>query len=142
MFFITKQKFEDTVKTAVKSSIDAAFESSDNDKVKVVVYQEQIEKLKTEKQKVTNELADLQLNKKHELRDIEHMVKLREEKQAIELERKTVALQKEFQEREMKLQTEGHSKIMAMLETGKKDLQDIYGKIIDRLPNVNVEMKR
>jgi hypothetical protein len=51
-------------------------------------------------------------------------------------------MQKEFQTKEMTLQTEGHAKIMAMLEKGREELSGVYKQIIERLPNVNMEIKR
>ena len=138
MFFISKKQFVETVKDAVNQ----ALETSEHDKAKALALQEKISSLTKEKQTVTDELEGLKLQKKHEIRDIEHMVKMREEKQGIELEKKTVELQKKFQEKEMELQTKGHDKIMSMLEKGKDELKDVYKQIIERLPNVNMEIKR
>jgi DNA repair exonuclease SbcCD nuclease subunit len=138
MFFISKSQFQ----AIIEKAVNKALEDSESDKKKALALREQIANLTKEKQTATDELEALKLQKKHELRDIEHMVKLREEKQAVELERKTVAMQKEFQTKEMTLQTEGHAKIMAMLEKGREELSGVYKQIIERLPNVNMEIKR
>lgn len=97
-------------------------------------------KLKEEIYKLKDELEELKITKKIELRDIEHMVKVKEEKQTIELERKTIELERKYQEKEMELLRKGHEKVMELLESGKKDLQEIYGKIIERLPNVTMKI--
>lgn len=126
----------------VEEAIDKAISTSQDDKTKILSLQKQIENLKTEKLKVKEELDDLQLKKKIDKRDIEHMVKIKEEKNEIEFEKKTVELQKEFSEKEMTILKDTHEKSMNLLEQGKKDLSDIYGKIIERLPNVNMEINR
>jgi len=127
---------------AVNEAIDKAISTSKEDKTKILSLQNQIEMLKKEKIKVKDELDELQLQKKIDKRDIEHMVKIKEEKNEIEFEKKTVELQKQFSEKEMTILKDTHEKSMALLEQGKKDLSDIYGKIIERLPNVNMEINR
>lgn len=98
--------------------------------------------LKLEITKLKEELENLKLQKKMEETEIKHLVKMKEEKQAIELEKAMNAQTKDFNKKEMDLQTKYHEKIMVVLEEGSKKLQDIYKEILGRLPNVNVEMKR
>lgn len=108
----------------------------------VVADKDKIISLKSEIGKLKEELEDLKLKKKIELRDIEHMIKVKEEKLVIEGEKNAVKLEREYQVKEMKLKTEQHDKIMGMLEKGKGEMQEIYKEIMARLPNVNVDIKR
>ena len=98
-------------------------------------------KLKTEIEQLKKELAELKLKKVMEEREIKHLVTLKEEKLNIEHEKKTVQLEKLFQEKEMVLQTNYHDKIMKAIETARTEMNATYKEIMKRLPNVNVELK-
>lgn len=98
-------------------------------------------KLKTEIEQLKKELAELKLKKTMEEREIKHLVTLKEEKLNIEHEKKTVELQKQFQEKEMVLQTNYHDKIMKAIELARTEMNATYKEIMKRLPNVNVELK-
>lgn len=90
--------------------------------------------------KLKKELKELQLQKTMEQREIEHLVKLKEEKLTVEFEKKEVGLQKEFQAKEMAMQTQYHDKVMVAIEKARKEQQDTYKEIMKRLPNVNVRL--
>lgn len=101
-----------------------------------------VDGLEAEKAKLKEELADLKTTKKIEERDIAHLIKCKEEKNAIEYQKKEVELMKTYQQREIQLQDNLHAKVMESLEKHKGELQKIYADIIARLPNVNVDIKR
>lgn len=90
--------------------------------------------------KLKKELKELELKKTMEQREIEHLVKLKEEKLLVEFEKKEIQLQKDFQAKEMDMQTQYHYKIMAAIETARKEQQETYKEIMKRLPNVNVRL--
>ncbi len=90
--------------------------------------------------KLKKELKELELKKTMEQREIEHLVRLKEEKLTVEFERKEVGLQKDFQAKEMVMQTQYHDKIMGAIEKARKEQQDTYKEIMKRLPNVNVRL--
>ena len=90
--------------------------------------------------KLKKEIAELELKKTMERREIEHLVKLKEEKLNIEHQKREVVLEKDFQKKEMKMQTEYHDKIMKAIEDARKEQQDTYKEIMKRLPNVNVRL--
>lgn len=98
--------------------------------------------LKLQIAQLKEELENLKLQKKMEETEIKHLVKMKEEKQAIELQKALNDQNKQFNDKEMQLQTKYHEKVMLVLEEGSKKLQEIYKEILGRLPNVNVEMKR
>ena len=98
--------------------------------------------LKKRVRELKDEIESLKTTKKMEQREIEHLVKLKEEKLVIENQKKEVELQKKYQFKEMELQTEYHDKIMAKLENAAKEMKEVYVKIMERLPNINVEITK
>jgi hypothetical protein len=69
------------------------------------------------------------------------MIKVKEEKNKIELEHEKIKLEKEYQAKVLNLLNSNHAKSLELMVESKKELQAIYGEIIKRLPNVNVELK-
>ena len=107
-----------------------------------VMSKDDVSGLKLQIATLKEELENLKLQKKMEETEIKHLVKMKEEKQAIELQKAMNDQNKSFNDKEMALQTKYHEKVMGVLEEGSKKLQEIYKEILGRLPNVNVEMKR
>lgn len=142
MLFMSRKAFKEAVQEAVKDGVQNGFAGKGDTEGKVLTLQQKIVHLNEEVAKTKEELSDLQLRKKQELRDVEHMIKIKEEKLALESEKGTVKMQKDFQEKEQKLMAENHAAKLAILEQGKKDLQDVYKEILHRLPNVNVKMTK
>ncbi len=105
---------------------------------KIFLGEDSINELKAQIRKLKDELAELKTTKKMEEREIEHLVKLKEEKLNIEHAKREVELQKQFQEKEMKLQTEYHDKIIIAVEAARKEQQETYKEIMKRLPDVSV----
>jgi chromosome segregation ATPase len=97
--------------------------------------------LEEEKTRLKEEVADLKLKKKIEEEDIKHMVKMKEEKLAIEHERKELERESEKQAAIHKAQNEYRDKIEKNLEKQLASMKDMYGEILGRLPNVNVRLK-
>lgn len=77
-----------------------------------------------------------------EEKEIAHLVKMKEEKILIETEKKRIELSQKFQDKEMALQREYFEKVMKAVQEGQKKMEDIYTKIMDRLPNINMEISR
>lgn len=142
MFFISKADLQEIIDGAVKKAVTTSLSIGEDDKLKLMSLTDQIVELKKQKTAQTEELEEVKLKKKQELRDIEHLVKCKTEKNEIEAERKAVSLEKTFQQKEMALQTEYHDKSLALIEKGATNLQDIYAKIIDRLPNVTMDIHK
>ncbi len=89
---------------------------------------------------IKQELAELQLKKDIELRDIEHLVKIKEEKLAIEHQKSELKLKNQFKDKEMVLQTDYHGKTLKLLDEAKKDMTGMYKEIMKRLPNVTAHI--
>lgn len=100
-----------------------------------------IQELKAEIRELREEKEDLEFRKKMEEKEIAHLVKMKEEKIKIETEKKEIELIKDFQQKEMKLQTEYFDKVMEKIEGGHKEMKDIYGEIMKRLPNISMNIR-
>ena len=103
---------------------------------------EKIDELNVEVEKLKTEIKNLQLDKRIEEEEIKHLVKMKEEKNLIEMQKKEISLQREFQEKEMSLQSKYHEKVIATIEESRKETKELYSAIMERLPNVNMEIKR
>lgn len=98
--------------------------------------------LKKQIRVLKDELESLKTTKKMEQREIEHLVKLKEEKLDIDHQKKNLELQGQFRQKEMEMQTTYHDKIMTQLEKAANEMKDVYTKIMERMPNVNMEIKK
>jgi chromosome segregation ATPase len=101
----------------------------------------ELERLRKEVRDTKDSLADVKTQKEHELREIEHKVKIKEEKNQIELEKEKAKMVTEEAKREMKKQEEHYDKMVALMKEGAEKMQDIYSKILERLPNVNYRIR-
>ena len=72
--------------------------------------------------------------------DIQHMVKMKEEKNALELEKEKIRLQGEQAERIAKVKDEYRDKVEKGLEKQNDNLKTMYGQILERLPDVKVKL--
>lgn len=88
------------------------------------------------------EIAELQSKRKIEELELKHLVKMKEEKLALELEKGLNAQQKSFNEKEMALQTKYHDKVMKVIEDNVAKSQELYTEILNRLPTVTVDVKK
>ncbi len=91
--------------------------------------------------RLKKELEELKLSRTIEERDIKHLVKMKEEKLAIEHQKSELTLKTEYKDKEMVLQTEYHDKVLKQLEVGRADLKEVYANIMACLPNVNMVMR-
>lgn len=107
----------------------------ENEDSKVSVLEKKILSLK-------DDIGELELKKRLEEREIKHLVKMKEEKMDIEAIKTRLSLQGDFQTKEMELQKKYHSDILSQITKAEDKFQDIYKSILERLPNVNVEMKK
>lgn len=110
-------------------------------------------KLEEEKKKLREEVEDLKLKKRLEQEEIRHMVKINEEKNKQELESEKVRLKKEYHENISKFKEEQritlveslkdfHTKIERRFGDELKNLKEVYGLLMQRLPNVNLTLEK
>lgn len=95
-----------------------------------------------EVRRLKEEIEDLKMKKRVEEQELQHLVKMKEEKQGIESTKKELELQKAFQTKEMDLAKKYHEDMVARFVKEQENLNQIYTKIMERLPNVNLEITR
>lgn len=127
MFFISTNK--------LKKVLDEVINDSSNGL-------ETVKKKEREIDGLNRQIKELELKKELEEKEIRHLVKMKEEKNLIETQKKELELQGKFQKVEMELQTAYHEKVLKTIEESRKESRDLYTKIMERLPNVNVEISR
>jgi len=111
-------------------------------------YKDHVEELKKEitaltndKMKLKQQCEEMKLQKKLDLEDIKHMVKMKEEKLNIEYEKKVLAVEKAHDEKLMGIKDQYRDKMEARLEKEAANIKSMYADILTRLPNVNVRLK-
>jgi YesN/AraC family two-component response regulator len=119
----------------VREVLDEVLNEGDKSAKKKIDLEETIKKL-------TQEKAELEFKKKMEEKEIAHLVKMKEEKILIETEKKGIDLAKKYQEKEMALQKEYFDKVMKAVNDGQKKMEEIYAKIMDRLPNISMAINK
>lgn len=109
--------------------------------------------LKKEKMDLYEEVEKLKLRKRIESEEITHLIKINEERTATTLEKEKVKLETEKQQAITKLKDESrleleeslkkfHSKIESRFSEELKNLKEVYGLIMSRLPNVNYNIDK
>ena len=88
-----------------------------------------------------DELSELKQTKKMEEEDIKHMVKIHKERNAIELEKKTMELEREKQNEVAKVKDEYRDKTEVQLKSESTNMKEMYGQILKRLPNISANLK-
>lgn len=102
----------------------------------------QNQNLRSEKSSLEHRIRELEHKRDLEEKELSHLVKMKEEKQAVELAKKEVELEKKFNAKEMELQRKYHTDTMEIIKKEHNDIKEVYTQIMERLPNVNVEVKR
>lgn len=102
--------------------------------------QKDVDKYFKERLDIKTELEDLKLKRKTEEEDIKHMVRMKEERVAVELEKKTIQLERERDTAIAKVKDEYRDKMEKQLTQETENIKTMYGQILERLPNVNVKL--
>ena len=115
--------------------------------------------LETERSKLFDEVLELRetnenlkLEAKIKEEDIKHMVRMKEEKMALEADRKkhelqveydkmSVELAKQFEHDKAEIKDQYRDKLEKRLETEVKNMKEMYGEILQRLPTITAKMK-
>jgi len=87
------------------------------------------------------DLALVRNKKKMEEEDIKHMVKMSKEKNEIELKKKIMDVEREQQLAIAKVKDEYRDKLEKRLKTEVDNIKEMYGQILERLPNVTARLK-
>ena len=88
--------------------------------------------------KLKEEIADLKIEKKVTEEDIKHMVRLREERIAVENEREALKRDREKETAIAKIKDDYRNKMEQRLQTEVERIKEMYSEILQRLPKVSV----
>ena len=104
-----------------------------------------LETLSNSKQKIEDlerSIRETQHKKEMEERDLKHLLKMREEKQTIELEKERTKIAQEYAQKELHMQKTYHDKVMGAVDQARVETKELFQKVMEALPNVNVDMKK
>lgn len=100
-----------------------------------------IKVLREEKHSLSLEIEKVKLEKKNEMEETKHLVKLRDEKREIEFKRKEMDIDALKADVIAKVKDEYRDKMEAQLKTETENIKTMYGQILERLPNIRVGLK-
>lgn len=103
-------------------------------KAEKLALEEKISELKTT-------VRELESNKKIEEEDLKHMIRLKEERLAVQFQRKELEIEAEKEKAVAAVKDEYRDKLEARLSTEVNSIKEMYGQILERLPNVNMRGK-
>jgi len=101
----------------------------------------QKEKLLDQLSKLRLDLKDLKLQKKIEIEDIQHMIRLKEERLDLAHEKKDLELQRKKDEEVFEIKNEYRDKVEKGLENSRVEMREMYTEVLARLPDVQVALK-
>lgn len=110
-------------------------------KLQIKTLEAERDSLNDELQGVRDELATLKQKKKMEDEDIRHLVKIKEEKLNIEHQKRELERDRQKEAEIAKVKDEYRDKMERELQKQIDRMKDMYGEILQRLPNVNVRLK-
>lgn len=99
-----------------------------------------IDSLSNDKRRLKEEVADLELKKKIENEDLKHMIKIKEEKAEIVMEKKQLEMQRESDKAIQKIRDEYQKKTEDSLEEQIKKMGETTDKIMSLVPNIGVKL--
>lgn len=100
----------------------------------------ELDDLTVERRNLKDEIEGLKIKKKISEEDIKHMVKMREEKQDLEFQKREVALEKETQAKLHEISNTYRDKTEVQLERESSVMKEMYGQILERLPNISAKL--
>ena len=91
--------------------------------------------------KLQEELAQLRSQKKIEQQEIEHLVRLKQEKNEVEFEKRLARITKEKDQAIAKVKDDYRDKLEQRLAQEVESIKEMYGQILQRLPDINVKLR-
>jgi hypothetical protein len=120
------------------------YRKTDRTKIEAVtIYELQAKVISLEKERrsLKEEVEDLKLKKKTSEEDIKHMVRMKEERLAIDHERKDLEREKEKEQAIAEVKDAYRDKTEKYLNEQIDRASKMYAEILERLPNISVNMK-
>lgn len=128
---------EETIKSLMEKTASAK-NDLDEKEAKIISLNNQIDRLNLKKQ---IEVDKMNADRKIHDERMEHLVKLKTEAAATELERAKVTMQREKDEAIAEVKEEYRAKMEEQLEKRIIELKGMYSEVLERLPNVNASLK-
>tara|TARA_R110000803_G_scaffold210685_3_gene283218 strand:+ start:8136 stop:8522 length:387 start_codon:yes stop_codon:yes gene_type:complete len=97
------------------------------------------DQLREEVRKLKDDIAGLKSKKKIEEEDIKHMVRLKEERMEVANEKKSLEMEREKDKAIAEVKDNYRDKLEGRLEKEVGNMKEMYGQILERLPNINVK---
>ena len=104
-------------------------------------YESEIKGLRERKHDLTLEIEKVKLEKKNEMEETKHLVKLRDEKREIEFKKKEMDLEAEKAKAIAAVKDSYRDKMEAQLKNETENIEVMYGQILERLPSIKVGLK-
>lgn len=101
----------------------------------------EVELLREDVRKAKEDLSETKHKKKMEDEDIKHMVKMSKEAGEIDLKKKVMDCEKEKDKAIAEVKDEYRDKMELRLQTEVDNIKEMYGQILERLPNVTARLK-
>jgi chromosome segregation ATPase len=114
---------------------------SENTARKLEQYENEIKSLREKKNGLEMDIEKIKLEKKNEMEDTKHLVKLRDEKRELEFERKEMNIESEKEREVASVKDEYRDKMEEQLANETKNIKEMYGQILERLPSIKVGLK-
>ena len=100
-----------------------------------------IKELTLEIEKLKKQIKELELTKKMEEREIKQLVKIKQEQQDIEYQKKEVQLKGDFAQKERDLMKTYHDKQVEQINIASKEMKEVYQEIMKRLPDITASLE-
>lgn len=107
---------------------------------KVKALETEIDGLRTERRTLKDEVEDLKSKRKVEDEQLKHLLKIKEEKMDLEFQKKVHDAEVKKQNEVAAVKDQYRDKVEAELKSRHSQLQEMYGQILARLPDVNVAL--
>ena len=101
----------------------------------------EIKELRKEARQAKEDLTELKHKKKIEDEDIKHMVKISKEKQELEFKKKVMEVGAEKETAIGEVKDKYRDKLEERLQTEVDNMKEMYGQILERLPNVTARLR-
>ena len=108
---------------------------------KLESYETEIKDLRDKKHGLELDIEKIKLEKKNEMEETKHLVKLRDEKRELEFKGKEMDIEAEKERAIAKVKDEYRDKLEKRLITETENIKEMYGQILERLPSIKVGLK-
>ncbi len=106
----------------------------------IEIYQQDIRRLVDKKSELTVQIAELKHKHKLEKEDIEHLVRIKQEKLDVDFEKKTIELERNHAAELNQQAKDFNEKMTGQLSRETDNIKSMYEKVLERLPNVSAHI--